>query len=1110
MADEPAPSQLSYFNAYKSVYGNSWNMVWNNDNSIPLTVYGGHFKSKSISPNSSLQQINPASYNQDALQPLPSCTPLPLPQLPSLPAPLSRSKLILMSFSPTHSYISPDTSSDIGSLNFVIDAGVKPVAGLEPVRTRPKPNNHKKFYLRWNIVITSANGSGNILKGDTQIIPSNATHQGADITIPVTAEVAWSGEDQNGNVLPDGEYTYRLKLQFIRVAVMGNGKTMTMIIDELTSGIGSLIIDTRPPHISILTPVSESMFNNPSVDFKVNYYDCGAGLNVSSFNAILNQKEQTSQFATNESMASLSATLNNDVYTFVAQIRDKAGNPATAIVHFTVLADGAMEQYNNAMEFLQSVSPLYGFKSDLSDLKFIDYFTSATSAMTVQTPSGTKQYVSATAPKYLRFQQVYDNRIRVYGAVLNVSLDTDNNPTDIFGDYYNDIPAGLVITPTVDFPTVMSVILDDLGITGLKVSPTSGERVIYKDNSGVYHVAIVLSLVTMDNTPWMYIVDLHNGAILYKYKTRSADYVTGQGRIFVGSLCNNTIYRGACEEPLDWMLNGGEMICCGGETSVRICYNKALTGKYANIDDLSISECGLLVPTLVRYNSAHIYDFVPLGNELSQFDEVNAYYNITKSAEYYLNHYGFELSHQDGHPVIPVTINDTSLIPLNDAALTTDYIENNCGNWQWFCDFFGYTKSIKYHISFAPDYADNFAVAFHEYNHAVVDDITNSLYTTDYYMEGMAQFYANFLTLDNGYLSHDSTYSDTWLNYYLYPYDYGYLYCSMPDTFPSCSGFQPEPHYDGFIWEQPLLRLRQWEINISGHPQIIYDDTFNAIYRIGSSFSFEKGLVAMLAAEDNKSNVLGFEHEYYNILASFAWEGIRIPAYTLNGQPTTTNLLVIGGQCASKNASGNCTSVKPLLAVNYRDSSDFNNEHIYFDEFSGRGTYTIILLSPNAQSLSDENIWDEAFHDSYSGNTQGCLSSAQVYYADTFFHSADDLQAGTSGGRTLQAQEHAKGIYNNLHKTVALRLGDMSCIAASSSPLSFGKLYYRLVTYYADEGWITSATHGEQSILIYSPNPAGGGCTIAQGEGHSRLFEFLFVGFIIIIFIKMVRYAKSC
>ncbi|MCL4479282.1 MAG: hypothetical protein M1381_09340 [Deltaproteobacteria bacterium] len=44
LANDPTSSQVSYFNAYKYVYGNSWNMVWNKDNSIPLAVYGGHFK----------------------------------------------------------------------------------------------------------------------------------------------------------------------------------------------------------------------------------------------------------------------------------------------------------------------------------------------------------------------------------------------------------------------------------------------------------------------------------------------------------------------------------------------------------------------------------------------------------------------------------------------------------------------------------------------------------------------------------------------------------------------------------------------------------------------------------------------------------------------------------------------------------------------------------------------------------------------------------------------------------------------------------------------------------------------------------------------------------
>ncbi|MCL5278165.1 MAG: hypothetical protein M1517_10400 [Deltaproteobacteria bacterium] len=422
----------------------------------------------------------------------------------------------------------------------------------------------KDFYLRWTITITGVNGVVNVLTGDTPIFPTNTVMQGANIFIPVETEVSWNGTDSNGNALPDGQYYYELAVQFIRIADLGNGNTATKLIDEVTASRGSLMIDNTPPDINISTPVDNTVLDSASVVFTVTYSDCGAGIDISGFSAILNHSQTTSYFSVNDSVASWQATLGNDVYNFSAAIADKAGNVSVANVEFSVLAGTAINQYYNAMGFLQSVSPFYGFKPDLSDLRFASYFTSSTSAMYVQTPNGTQQYVSATQPKYLRFQQMYDNSVRVYGAVLNVSLDTDNNPTDIFGDYYNDIPAGLDLAPSVDFQAIMSTILNDLGVNGLQVSPPSGERVIYKDNSGVYHVAVVLSLVTLDNVPWMYIVDLHSGAIPYKYKTQSADYVTGQGNVYVDNPQN--VYS-PCGGYSIVTLRLGDMSCIAASSS---------------------------------------------------------------------------------------------------------------------------------------------------------------------------------------------------------------------------------------------------------------------------------------------------------------------------------------------------------------------------------------------------------------------------------------------------------------------------------------------------------------------------------------------------------------
>ena len=84
----------------------------------------------------------------------------------------------------------------------------------------------------------------------------------------------------------------------------------------------------------------------------------------------------------------------------------------------------------------------------------------------------------------------------------------------------------------------------------------------------------------------------------------------------------------------------------------------------------------------------------------------------------------------------------------------------------------------------------------------------------------------------------------------------------------------------------------------------------------------------------------------------------------------------------------------------------------------------------------------------------------------------------------------------------------MSGIAASSNPLSFGKLYYRLMTQDTSGNWVSSATRGEQWMLIWSPNPTNGGCTIASDRDNSWLIETIFLLLVVTILLEVAKYAK--
>ncbi|MGB9736537.1 MAG: hypothetical protein ACP5JP_09910 [bacterium] len=84
----------------------------------------------------------------------------------------------------------------------------------------------------------------------------------------------------------------------------------------------------------------------------------------------------------------------------------------------------------------------------------------------------------------------------------------------------------------------------------------------------------------------------------------------------------------------------------------------------------------------------------------------------------------------------------------------------------------------------------------------------------------------------------------------------------------------------------------------------------------------------------------------------------------------------------------------------------------------------------------------------------------------------------------------------------------MSNLAVSQNPLSFPKLYYRLMTQDISGNWISSATRGEQWMLIWSPNPTNGGCTIASDKDNSWLIETIFLLLAVTILLEVAKYAK--
>jgi hypothetical protein len=142
--------------------------------------------------------------------------------------------------------------------------------------------------------------------------------------LTVTATGA-SGTLQAADALADGTHQ-------VAVTVVDLAGNAAPIVPQ------SFLVDTVSPTINISAPAGSSFTNNNHVPITVTYSDSGSGVDVTTFQLLIDGVDHTAEFTASATGASgaTAAALLDGPHTITANIKDLAGNPATATALFTV------------------------------------------------------------------------------------------------------------------------------------------------------------------------------------------------------------------------------------------------------------------------------------------------------------------------------------------------------------------------------------------------------------------------------------------------------------------------------------------------------------------------------------------------------------------------------------------------------------------------------------------------------------------------------------------------------------------------------------------------------------------------------------------------------
>jgi len=431
------------FEKFNKGNGGDWRIDLHKIYGNPIDVFGGRYQKKRSIPKHFFEGGRGTAKRPTTF----TASPL------SYPICDSTGKVCLRVFSRTTDYFSPNGDRYKDEVEFSFTFLVKHTDSLQGQKQgRGDP---KRFFLTWAISFYNLNGElVNELSSVDEISPpyncvdwnlSPVDNGAAFQWVRMNVRASWNGKNFNGEIQEDGIYYYDMYILVEREDELGNGVTMVKNVGEIRTGKASLVIDTIPPTIIIVSPADGTLTEEKKPRFDVEFWDDGSGVLPESFEASLDREDITSYFSFSENKAYFTPIweLGELTHNFEVRLEDRAGNLSVAWSSFTVVSSEDLEKMEKVISFLWELKDVYGFKKELEDLRI-------------------EKFEETNYGSFVRFKQIF-NGIPVETELI-VMTDTEGNPVSVFGEYY-------VIPET--FPTLPGISPREAVQYALSLTPPS-------------------------------------------------------------------------------------------------------------------------------------------------------------------------------------------------------------------------------------------------------------------------------------------------------------------------------------------------------------------------------------------------------------------------------------------------------------------------------------------------------------------------------------------------------------------------------------------------------------------------------------------------------------
>jgi len=435
---------------------------------------------------------------------------------------------------------------------------------------------------------------------------------------------------------------------------------------------------------------------------------------------------------------------------------------------------------------------------------------------------------------HLFFQQTH-NSIPIYGAKVHVHIPDGKKPSYVNGTYYPNVEVSNEVSiledeaikiakESLNINTEEKIVIEGEIIANLIILPVEGD---------FYYVYEVLFSTIEPFGDWEIIVNAQYGEIHgLRNLVLSLDTVTRTGSVYV----HHPLISDVTSEPLPNLYDTG-----------------FLEGLYARVFNNDVDGA---------YEPSYEFDYNPLD---THFDEVNVYYHVDKVHSYFKNRTGLTTMDWDINAVVHVG-------DCWDGASYSPFFNGL---------FFG-DGSRRAGCIPGPrplnDLAQEEAIIYHEYTHAMNSSIIGMPAMSMAMNEGIADYYASSFTNDpviGEYVAQNRPLSPT-----------GGLPRSVNNTNSFSETFLDECHGDGMIYSGALWDYR-YELDKDRIPVQLADSIIlNGIFNITPSLPgagrcrgvsipdlrnmFRDGLNGLVVASNNSQ----YPWHTNMLLNSFAYHGI--------------------------------------------------------------------------------------------------------------------------------------------------------------------------------------------------------------------------------------------